>query len=69
MLIVDDDIEYNGIYSWGNNELNQLGIEENKYKYYFNPIKADLVTKILNKQNQEVTYITTYSQNLFNLTL
>ena len=50
----DDDIEYNGIYSWGNNELNQLGIEENKYKYYFNPIKADLVNKILNKQKTKI---------------
>ena len=50
----DGDIEYNGIYSWGNNELNQLGIEENKYKYYFNPIKADLVTKILNKQKTKI---------------
>ena len=48
-----DNINY-GIYSWGNNELNQLGIEENKYKYYFNPIKADLVTKILNKQKTKI---------------
>ena len=50
----DDNIEYNGIYSWGNNELNQLGIEGNKYKYYFNPTKADLIIKILNKQKETI---------------
>ena len=36
-------------YSWGNNELHQLGIVESKYKYFFNPTKADLVNKLINK--------------------
>ena len=51
----EDEAEYDGIYSWGNNELNQLGIEDNKYKYYFNPTKADLVNKIINKQKTKMT--------------
>ena len=51
----EDETEYDGIYSWGNNELNQLGIEENKYKYYFNPTKADLLNKIINKQKTKIT--------------
>ena len=51
----EDETEYDGIYSWGNNELNQLGIEENKYKYYFNPAKADLLNKIINKQKTKIT--------------
>ena len=50
----DNDNENYGIYSWGNNELNQLGIEDNKYKYYFNPTKADLVSKILQKQKSKI---------------
>ena len=54
-LYDEDETEYDGIYSWGNNELNQLGIEDNKYKYYFKPIKADLVNKIINKQKTKIT--------------
>ena len=52
-----DDIDNinEGIYCWGNNELNQLGIEENKYKYYFNPTKADLVIKTLKKQKTTIS--------------
>ena len=43
------NIKNSDIYSWGNNELHQLGISENKYKYYFKPTKADLVNKIIDK--------------------
>ena len=42
------------IYSWGNNELHQLGIEDNKYKYYFNPIKATNLNKILSQKKTRV---------------
>jgi alpha-tubulin suppressor-like RCC1 family protein len=42
------------IYSWGNNELHQLGIEENKYKYYFIPTKATFLNKILMENNTRV---------------
>ena len=46
----DNDI----IYSWGSNELSQLGIGNNKYKYYFNPTKADVVNKLINKQKTKI---------------
>ena len=46
----DNDI----IYSWGNNELSQLGIGNNKYKYYFNPTKADVVNKLINKRKTKI---------------
>ena len=42
------------IYSWGNNEMHQLGIEENKYKYYFNPTKATYINKLLNEKNTKI---------------
>ena len=42
------------IYSWGSNELHQLGIEENKYKYYFKPTKATNLKKILNQENTRI---------------
>ena len=42
------------LYSWGNNECHQLGISETKYKYYFNPTKADLVNKMINKQKTRI---------------
>ena len=42
------------IYSWGNNELNQLGIDDKKYKYYFNPIKATNLIKILNQKTAKI---------------
>ena len=42
------------IYSWGNNELHQLGIEDNNFKYYFTPIKASLLNKILSKNHTKV---------------
>ena len=57
---IDQDIDINNnnenswIYSWGNNELNQLGINESKYKYYFSPTKADLISKIINKQKTKI---------------
>ena len=45
------------IYSWGNNEVHQLGIKENKYKYYFNPTKAIFLNKILNEKKTSVEKI------------
>ena len=42
------------IYSWGNNEMHQLGIEENKYKYYFNPTKATYINKLLKEKNTKI---------------
>ena len=45
------------VFSWGNNELHQLGISENKYKYYFIPTKADLINKIINKQKADINKI------------
>ena len=50
----DDPSKNEVIYSWGNNEFHQLGISETKYKYYFNPTKADLVNKIINKQKTRI---------------
>ena len=44
----------NKLYSWGNNELHQLGISENKYKYFFKPKKANLVNKIIEKQKTKI---------------
>ena len=42
------------IYSWGNNELHQLGIDDNKYKYYFNPIKSENLIKILKENHTRI---------------
>ena len=41
------------LYAWGSNELHQLGVEQNKYKYYFSPTKANLVNKIINRQKSK----------------
>ncbi len=43
------------IYSWGNNELNQLGTEEKNYKYFFNPIKATILNKLLSQKHTRVS--------------
>ena len=54
------------IYSWGNNELHQLGIEDNKYKYYFNPIKASILNKILKqKQTRVKKFVSGWSHGCF----
>lgn len=42
------------IYSWGNNELHQLGIEDNKYKYYFNPTNATSLNTILRNNHTKI---------------
>ena len=46
-----------GVFSWGNNELHQLGISENKYKYYFNPTSADLINKEIHTQKSDIKKI------------
>ena len=45
------------MFSWGNNELHQLGISENKYKYYFNPTSADLINKEIHTQKSDIKKI------------
>ena len=42
------------VYSWGNNESHQLGIEDKKYKYYFNPTKSTYINKILSKKKVRI---------------
>jgi hypothetical protein len=34
--------------------LHQLGIEENKYKYYFNPTKATYISKLLSYWKKKI---------------
>ena len=48
---INDDF-FEEVYSWGNNEKHQLGTDDQKYKYYFTPIKSTLINKIINFSNE-----------------
>ena len=53
--INDVDQPQEEIYSWGNNELHQLGIENKKYKYFFNPVKSTILNKLINRKNTRIS--------------
>jgi alpha-tubulin suppressor-like RCC1 family protein len=42
------------IFSWGNNEFHQLGIEDNQFKYYFKPTKATLLNRVLIQNHTKI---------------